>query len=83
MGHDTPESLGDYASGTNHTLPTSGFARIMGGVSLESFMRKVTFQRATKAGLRGLGPVVVTMARGEGLEGHARAVTVRLQKELV
>lgn len=78
VGYETPESLGDYASGTNHTLPTSGYARIMGGVSLESFLKKVTFQRASISGLQRIAKTVLTMAQAEGLEGHARAVTVRL-----
>lgn len=78
IGSWTPESLGDYASGTNHTLPTSGAARSFSGVSLDSFVRKITFQRATEAGLRALGPHVAVMARAEALEGHATAVDLRL-----
>ncbi len=78
LGAFTPESAGDYASGTNHTLPTSGHARAYAGVSLDSFVRKVTFQQITRAGLERLGPTVVTMAEAEGLAAHARAVTVRL-----
>lgn len=77
IGPWTPESLGDYASGTNHTLPTNGAARAFSGVSLDSFVRKITFQEATPAGLEGLGPHVETMARAEQLDGHARAVSVR------
>lgn len=78
LGHYTPESLGDYASGTNHTLPTGGHARGYGGVSLESFMKKITFQRAEPHGLLQIGPVVERMARAERLQGHAAAVSVRL-----
>ncbi|MFY7795066.1 MAG: histidinol dehydrogenase [Chitinophagaceae bacterium] len=79
LGHLTPESAGDYASGTNHTLPTNGHARAYSGVSLDSFVKKVTFQRITAEGLRNVGPVVTAMARAEGLEAHARAVEVRLE----
>jgi histidinol dehydrogenase len=78
LGHYTPESLGDYASGTNHTLPTNGFARSYSGVSLDSFVRKVTFQRALPDGLQRIGPAVVQMAEAESLEAHAMAVRVRL-----
>ena len=78
IGPWTPESLGDYASGTNHTLPTGGAARSYSGVSLDSFVRKITFQRASQAGLEELGPHVAVMARAEQLEGHALAVDVRL-----
>jgi len=78
IGEWTPESLGDYASGTNHTLPTNGAARAFSGVSVDSFVRKITFQQASEDGLRGLGPHVSTMARAEQLEGHAQAVDVRL-----
>ena len=79
LGAFTPESAGDYASGTNHTLPTSGHARAYAGVSLDSFVRKVTFQQITRVGLEHLGPTVVAMAEAEGLDAHARAVTVRLE----
>ena len=78
IGAWTPESLGDYASGTNHTLPTNGAARAYSGVSLDSFVRKITFQSASTDGLAWLGPHVETLARAEELEGHARAVSVRL-----
>jgi histidinol dehydrogenase len=78
LGNYTPEAAGDYASGTNHTLPTSGFARSYSGVSLDSFMKKITFQRISQAGMVGIGPAIVTMARAEELEAHARAVAVRL-----
>lgn len=78
LGHYTPESLGDYASGTNHTLPTNGFARSYSGVSLDSFVKKITFQQATPQGLQLLGPAVELMAEAEALRGHATAVAVRL-----
>lgn len=81
LGQYTPESAGDYASGTNHTLPTNGYAKTQGGVSVESFMKYITFQHITKQGLETIGPVVMKMARGEQLEGHARAVEIRLNKE--
>lgn len=73
------ESLGDYASGTNHTLPTNGFARMYSGVSLDSFLKKITFQEVSKRGLEGLGPVVSTLATYEQLDAHRLAVDIRLQ----
>ncbi len=79
LGHLTPEAAGDYASGTNHTLPTNGYARNYSGVSLDSFLKKITFQRLTTEGLRNVGPIVETMAEAEGLHAHARAVTLRLE----
>jgi histidinol dehydrogenase len=82
IGPFTPESAGDYASGTNHTLPTGGYARVSGGVSLDSFVKKITFQQISKAGLEGLGSVVEIMARAEGLEAHAQAVLIRLESKL-
>lgn len=78
LGHYTPESLGDYASGTNHTLPTNGYARAYAGVSLDAFIRKVTYQEATPAGLQLLGPHVAVMAEAEQLAAHRAAVTIRL-----
>ncbi len=78
MGHLTPESVGDYASGTNHTLPTAGYARQYAGVSLDSFVKKITFQELTAPGLQALGPTVEIMAEAEGLAAHARAVRLRL-----
>lgn len=80
LGAWTPESLGDYASGTNHTLPTYGYARMMSGVSLESFQKQITFQAATPDGLRELGPTVETLAGMEGLDAHRLAVTRRLNR---
>ncbi len=78
LGHYTPESVGDYASGTNHVLPTYGYARMYSGVSLDAFLNKITVQALTREGLGLLGPHVAVMARVEGLEAHARAVTLRL-----
>ena len=79
MGHLTPEAVGDYASGTNHTLPTGGYARAYSGVSLDSFYKKITFQQLTPAGLGALAPVVEAMAEAEGLRAHAHAVALRRQ----
>ncbi|CCG99747.1 histidinol dehydrogenase [Fibrella aestuarina BUZ 2] len=78
LGNYTPESAGDYASGTNHTLPTNGFARAYSGVSLDSFVKKITVQSITPQGLQGLGPVVEAMAEAESLDAHKRAVSIRL-----
>jgi histidinol dehydrogenase len=78
VGHWTPESVGDYASGTNHTLPTYGYARMYSGVSVDSFVRKMTVQELTEDGLRLLGPHVVRLAKAEGLDAHANAVTIRI-----
>jgi phosphoribosyl-ATP pyrophosphohydrolase/phosphoribosyl-AMP cyclohydrolase/histidinol dehydrogenase len=72
------DRCGDYASGTNHTLPTNGFARQFSGVNTLSFQKHITSQELTKEGLRKLGPVVITLAEREGLEAHANAVRVRL-----
>ncbi len=79
IGHYTPESVGDYASGTNHTLPTNGFAKAYSGVSLDSFVKKITFQQLTPEGLQNVGPAVERMATAEELEAHKMAVTLRLQ----
>jgi len=78
LGNYTPESAGDYASGTNHTLPTNGFARAFSGVNMDSFMKKITFQQITPDGLKNLGPTIELMAEAEQLVGHKNAVTVRL-----
>lgn len=78
LGPYSPESAGDYASGTNHTLPTNGYAKAYNGVNLDSYMRKVTFQEISREGLRDLGPVIETMATAEQLDAHRNAVTVRL-----
>ncbi|MCH8555302.1 MAG: histidinol dehydrogenase [Schleiferiaceae bacterium] len=74
------ESLGDYATGANHTLPTAGFAKAYSGVSLSSFCKTITIQNVTQEGLRNLGPTIVTLANAEGLAGHANAVRVRLEE---
>ncbi len=78
LGNYTPESVGDYASGTNHTLPTNGYARMYSGVSLDSFIKKITFQRLTREGLQALGPAVEEMAEAEELMAHRQAVAIRL-----
>ena len=78
VGNYTPESAGDYASGTNHTLPTSGWARSMSGVNLDSFIRKITYQEITQDGIRTLGKTIVTMAQAEGLDAHANAAMIRI-----
>lgn len=79
LGNYTPESAGDYASGTNHTLPTNGWARSYSGVNLDSFTKKITFQEITRKGIKNLGPVIETMAEAEHLQAHKNAVTLRLQ----
>lgn len=79
LGHLTPESAGDYASGTNHTLPTNGYAKAYSGVNLDSFIRKITFQEITSKGMAAIGPAIEVMAANEQLEGHKRAVSVRLK----
>lgn len=78
LGPYSPESVGDYASGTNHTLPTNGYAKAYSGVSLESFLKYITFQQLTPKGLQNIGPVVETMAAAEDLMGHKNAVSIRL-----
>ncbi len=80
LGPWSCESAGDYASGTNHTLPTSGYARNYSGVSADSFFKKITFQRLEKDGLKNIGPVIETMAEAELLTGHKNAVSLRLKK---
>jgi histidinol dehydrogenase len=77
LGNHSPESVGDYASGTNHTLPTNGFASAYSGVSLDSFVRKITYQRLSPEGLALIAPIVAEMAAAEGLDAHKRAVTIR------
>lgn len=78
LGHFTPEAAGDYASGTNHTLPTNGFAHAYSGVNLDSFVKKITLQSITKEGLTNLGKSIVVMAEAESLQGHANAVKYRM-----
>jgi histidinol dehydrogenase len=81
IGHYSPESVGDYASGTNHTLPTNGFARAYSGVSVDSFVKKITYQKLSAEGLQGIASTVIHMAEAEGLDAHAAAVKVRLRAE--
>ena len=79
LGALSPESAGDYASGTNHTLPTNGYAKAYSGVSLDSFIRKITFQEITPEGIQIIGPAIEVMAANEQLDAHKNAVTVRLK----
>lgn len=79
LGSLSPESAGDYASGTNHTLPTNGYAKAYSGVSLDSFIRKITFQEITPDGMAAIGPAIETMAANEQLDAHKNAVTIRLK----
>lgn len=79
IGPLTPESAGDYASGTNHTLPTNGYARMYSGVNLDAFTKKITYQRITKEGIQNIGPAIELMAAAEGLDAHKNAVTLRLE----
>lgn len=80
IGKYSPESAGDYASGTNHTLPTCGWARSYSGVNIDSFLRKMTIQELTEEGLRSLAPTITDMAEAEGLQAHANAVRIRTVK---
>jgi histidinol dehydrogenase len=82
LGNYSPESAGDYASGTNHTLPTNGYARAYSGVSVDSFVKKITYQQLSKEGLAAIGSSVVLMALAEGLDAHARAISIRLNDNL-
>ena len=79
IGNYTPESAGDYASGTNHTLPTNGYAKNYSGVNLDSFLKSMTFQKITAEGIQNIGPAIELMAEAEGLQAHKNAVTLRLQ----
>jgi histidinol dehydrogenase len=81
IGNYSPESVGDYASGTNHTLPTNGYAAMYSGVSVDSFVKKVTFQQLTKEGLTNIGNTVMQMAEAEGLDAHKNAVAIRLKQK--
>ena len=81
LGHLSPESVGDYASGTNHTLPTNGYAKAYSGVSLDSFVKKVTFQQLSKEGITNIGNAVELMAAAEGLDAHKNAVSIRLKSQ--
>jgi histidinol dehydrogenase len=78
LGNYSPESAGDYASGTNHTLPTNGFAKAYSGVSLDSFVKKITFQELSKDGIKSIGSAVELMAEAEGLQAHKNAITLRI-----
>jgi histidinol dehydrogenase len=80
VGPWSPESAGDYASGTNHTLPTMGLARAFSGIGLDSFMHSITYQELTREGLESLGSTIIKMAGAEGLDAHAAAVKIRLEK---
>ena len=80
LGHLTPESAGDYASGTNHTLPTNGYAKVYSGVNLDSFVKKVTYQQITDYGIFNIGPAIEKMAELENLHGHKNAITLRLKQ---
>lgn len=80
LGEYTPESAGDYASGTNHTLPTNGYAKAYAGVSLDSFTKYITFQKISKEGIKNIGPVVEQMAAAEFLDAHKQAISIRLKK---
>jgi histidinol dehydrogenase len=82
IGNYSPESAGDYASGTNHTLPTNGYSKSFSGVSIDSFIKKVTFQQITKEGLQNIGSAVKEMAAAEGLEAHKNAISIRLNSQL-
>ena len=80
LGNLTPESAGDYASGTNHTLPTSGFAKAFSGVSVDTFLKKITFQHLSVEGLKNIGPTVEVLAAAEGLIAHKNAISIRLEQ---
>lgn len=80
LGPYTPESAGDYASGTNHTLPTNGWARVYSGVNMDSFFKKITFQEISREGLAGLGKTIMSMAEAEDLKAHSNAVAIRLKR---
>ena len=79
IGNYSPESVGDYASGTNHVLPTNGYAKAYSGVSLDSFVKKITFQRLDTEGVKNIAATVIAMAEAEQLQAHANAVKVRLR----
>ena len=80
IGNYTPESAGDYASGTNHTLPTNGYAKQYSGVNLDSFMKSITFQKISTQGIQTIGPAIEVMAAAEGLDAHKNAVSLRLNQ---
>jgi histidinol dehydrogenase len=80
IGNYTPESAGDYASGTNHTLPTNGYAKQYSGVNLDSFTKAITFQKISQQGIQDLGKSIELMAAAEGLQAHKNAISLRLKK---
>src|SRR5690606_40991271 len=80
LGNFSPEAAGDYASGTNHTLPTNGYAKAYSGVSLDTFVKKITFQKISREGLSQLSKAIEMMADAEGLDAHKNAVTIRLKQ---
>ena len=80
IGNYTPESAGDYASGTNHTLHTNGYSKQYSGVNLDSFLKAISFQKITEKGIQSLGNTIELMAEAEGLEAHKNAVSIRLKK---
>ena len=79
LGNYSPESAGDYASGTNHSLPTNGTAKTQSGVSVDSFIKKITFQSINKKGIENIGATVKAMAEAEGLDAHKNAISIRLK----
>jgi histidinol dehydrogenase len=81
LGNFTPESAGDYTSGTNHTLPTNGYAKAYSGVNLDSFVRKVTFQQITQEGLTNMSNAIILMAENEELAAHSNAVKIRMAQK--
>ncbi len=81
IGKYSCESAGDYASGTNHTLPTNGYAKTFSGISVESFIKRISFQELNRKGLENIGPSIELMAEAENLKGHAKAVTLRLKED--
>ncbi|MBP9986888.1 MAG: histidinol dehydrogenase, partial [Bacteroidales bacterium] len=81
IGNYSPESAGDYASGTNHTLPTMGLAAAYSGIGLDSFMRSITYQELSREGLGSLAETIITMAGAEGLDAHAAAVKYRMEDD--
>jgi len=82
IGNYAPESAGDYITGTNHTLPTNGYAKMYNGVNLDSFIKKITFQKITREGLQNIGPAIMKMAESEELDAHRNAVKIRMEKNV-
>ena len=82
LGYYSPESAGDYATGTNHTLPTNGYAKAFSGVSVDSFVKKITFQQISQHGINSIGGAIEVMAEAEGLQAHKNAVTLRMNTEI-